>query len=95
MNAKRSRQRNRNPRVARQERMVEWWIEEATPGERVQTPWGVIWLGEEVGGGQEVGVAADEAFMLVVHGRTASFVEQIAPGYQRLLLTVLDRTDVQ
>lgn len=95
MNAKRSRQRNRNPRVARQERMVEWWIEGATPGERVQTPWGAIWLGQEMGGGREVWVAADGAFTLVVHERTTSFFEQVAPGYHRLLLTALDRTDVQ
>lgn len=89
------RSRKRNPRVARQERRVEWWVEGVAPGERVQTPWGVMWLGGEVGGGQEVWVAADEAFTLVVHGRTTTFSEQVTPGRQRLLLTVLDRTDVQ
>ena len=76
------------------EHLVECWVEEQTPGARVQTPWGVITLGDDAGGGQVVEVEAVAAFDLVLHGRTTSYFEHVEPGRHLLLLTVLDRTDV-
>lgn len=77
------------------ERSVEWWVAETPRGARIQTPWAELWVGDSGGRGQEVWVEATEAFDLVLHTNASSFFEHIQTGRHRLLLTILDRTDVQ
>ena len=71
------------------------WIESAPPGSSIRTPWAELWLGQETGGGQVVWVRASEPFDLHLHAATASYFEHIQHGEHRLLLTILDRTDIK
>ena len=75
-------------------RLVEWDVTASPPGVRLSVPWGVLWLGENEGGGQVVWVEAMAPFNLSIHYGGTSFFESIQPGRHRLLLTWLDRTDV-
>ncbi len=75
-------------------RTVEVWLEGAGPGAQWTAPWGVLTLGKETGAGQVVEVEAAESFTLVLHTANASYLEYVAAGRSRLLLTALDRTDV-
>ncbi|MBX7235684.1 MAG: hypothetical protein K1X65_14955 [Caldilineales bacterium] len=84
----------RDHRIDIDGRLVECWIKGESPGPRFETPWAVIEVGEEVGGGRVVGVEAWEDFDLCLHTGATSFFEHLTPGYHRLLLTLLDRTDV-
>lgn len=84
----------RDHRIDIDGRLVECWIKGESPGPRFETPWAVIEVGEEVGGGRLVGVEAWEDFDLWLHTGATSFFEHLTPGYHRLLLTLLDRTDV-
>jgi hypothetical protein len=74
--------------------VVECWVMGEGRGSRFETPWGVIEVEEAVGGGQVVGVEAWADFDLLLHTGATSFLEHLSPGRRRLLLTVLDRTDV-
>ena len=80
--------------VDEENRTAEWWIEGIAPGSTVLLPWGRVQIGEQSGAGQRVEVEADEPFFLVLHTAVTSYHEHMRPGRHRLLLTVLDRTDV-
>ncbi len=83
-----------NLRVDINERLAECWIENERSGACFETPWGRIEVAEQAGGGQIVDVLATAVFDLVLHRGPTSFFEHLTPGKHRLLLTVLDRTDV-
>lgn len=83
-----------NLRVDINECLVECWIENERSGACFETPWGTIELAEQAGGGQVIEVKAAAAFDLILHRGPTSFFEHLTPGKHRLLLTVLDRTDV-
>ena len=80
--------------VDEENRTAEGWIEGIASGSRVILPWGTIRLGEQSGAGQQVEIEADEPFFLLLHTAVTSYHEHVLPGRHRLLLTVLDRTDV-
>ncbi len=76
-------------------RQVTWRVMAAVPFERLRTPWGWLWRGEETGAGLEVWVEAEMPFLLTVEGEAITLVEHVTPGRHRLLLTALDSTDVR
>ncbi len=80
--------------VDEENRTGEWWIEGVAPGSTVTLPWGTVRLGDQSGAGQWVEIEADEPFFLLLHTAVTSYHEHVLPGRRRLLLTVLDRTDV-
>ncbi len=80
--------------IDKETRQVVWRVAQALPDQRLQTPWGAMWRGEELGAGLAVWVDAREAFDLtMIYGPTRYF-EAVAPGRHRFILTVLDSTDV-
>lgn len=80
--------------VDEENRTAEWWIEGTAAGSTLILPWGTMRLGELSGAGQQVEIEADEPFFLLLHTAVTSYQEHVLPGRHRLLLTVLDRTDV-
>lgn len=74
--------------------VVECATDEMGREEYLSLPWGVLWRGDEIGGGQEVWVEATAEFDLILHHGPTTFFEHISTGRHRLVLTVLDRTDV-
>lgn len=77
-----------------EEGWAQWLIMDARSKQKVETPWAELWLGAEQGAGLEVWVQASQAFHLTLFWGETSFFEAITPGRSRLLLTVLDRTEV-
>ncbi len=75
-------------------RLVIWHLTEATSQHRQQTPWGVLWRGENLGAGLEVWVEASEPFSLLMTYGPTSYFETITPGRHRFILTILDSGDV-
>ncbi len=75
-------------------RQVTWRVMASRPFDRLRTPWGWLWRGEETGAGVEAWVEADADFLLILEGETITLVEHVAPGRHRYLLTVLDSTNV-
>ena len=75
-------------------RLVIWHVNEATSQHRQQTLWGDLWLGENLGAGLEVWVAARESFTLLMTYGPTSYFEAITPGRHRFVLTILDSSDV-
>jgi hypothetical protein len=75
-------------------RQVVWRVRLSQPFVRLQTPWGVLWRGREVGAGVEAWVEAHEGFELIMEGEAMTLFEVVTPGRHRYLLTVLDSTDV-
>ncbi len=75
-------------------RQILWRVSLCRPFERLSTPWGVLWRGEETGGGVEAWVDAHAAFELIMEGEAITLFESVTPGRHRYLLTVLDSTDV-
>ncbi len=76
------------------QRLVIWDVRRSAPFQRLQVPWGELWLGEELEAGVEIWVTAHAAFDLIVEGEAIRLFEAVAPGRHRFLLTVLDSTDV-
>jgi len=76
------------------ERMAIWRVAMTPPYQRLHTPWGELWRGEESGAGQEVWVEATSDFALLMAYGPTSYLEAITPGRHRYLLTALDSADV-
>jgi hypothetical protein len=80
--------------IDNEQRLLTWQVDLTPPHQRLRTPWGELWRGEEGGPGLVVWVEASEFFDLLMHYGTASYFEAVTPGRHRFVLTVLDSTDV-
>ncbi len=80
--------------IDKEARRVVWRVARTRPDQLLQTPWGDLRRGQERGAGLEVWVEARDAFDLTMIYEDVSYLEAIAPGRHRFILTVLDSTDV-
>ncbi len=75
------------------QREVIWCVALSHPDQRITTPWGVLWRGQDLPEGLEIWVEAHASFFLIAQGERAIRAEAITPGRHRLLITWLDSTD--